>query len=175
MRIRIRHPASGILSTLDPGCKIIGFGIPNPNIPNPQQWSRNFHQTRISLTEEISINQTTSGHQMRKQWQPMKIPFNHSPTENYCCSTLYYYLLDWIFNWIGATLRKIICTVNQTRDNPKVSASQQSTTVLYGLTTVSRPSPSLYNIISSILGVLGNKCAGQHNLKTVQIREIMWK
>ncbi len=26
-----------------------------------------------------------------------------------------------------------------------------------------------------IRGVLGNKCAGQHNLKTVQIREIMWK
>ncbi len=24
-------------------------------------------------------------------------------------------------------------------------------------------------------GVLGNKCAGQHNLKTVQIREIKWK
>ncbi len=26
-----------------------------------------------------------------------------------------------------------------------------------------------------IRGVLGNKCAGQHNLKTVDIREIMWK
>ncbi len=26
-----------------------------------------------------------------------------------------------------------------------------------------------------VRGVLGNKCAGQHNLKTVQIREIMWK
>ncbi len=25
----------------------------------------------------------------------------------------------------------------------------------------------------NIRGVLGNKCAGQHNLKTVQIREIM--
>jgi hypothetical protein len=27
----------------------------------------------------------------------------------------------------------------------------------------------------TVRGVLGNKCAGQHNLKTVQIREIMWK
>jgi hypothetical protein len=27
----------------------------------------------------------------------------------------------------------------------------------------------------SVRGVLGNKCAGQHNLKAVQIREIMWK
>jgi hypothetical protein len=26
-----------------------------------------------------------------------------------------------------------------------------------------------------VRGVLGNKCAGQQNLKTVQIREIMWK
>ncbi len=26
-----------------------------------------------------------------------------------------------------------------------------------------------------IRGVFGNKCAGHHNLKTVQIREIMWK
>ena len=26
-----------------------------------------------------------------------------------------------------------------------------------------------------IRGVLGNKCAGQHNLKTVGIREMMWK
>jgi hypothetical protein len=26
-----------------------------------------------------------------------------------------------------------------------------------------------------VRGVLGNKCAGQHNLKTVEIREIMWK
>ncbi len=26
-----------------------------------------------------------------------------------------------------------------------------------------------------VRGVLGNKCAGPHNLKTVQIREIMWK
>jgi hypothetical protein len=26
-----------------------------------------------------------------------------------------------------------------------------------------------------VRGVLGNKCAGQHNLKTVQIREIMLK
>ncbi len=29
--------------------------------------------------------------------------------------------------------------------------------------------------IEDIRGVLGNKCAGQQNLKTVQIREIMWK
>jgi hypothetical protein len=28
---------------------------------------------------------------------------------------------------------------------------------------------------SKVRGVLGNKCAGQHNLKTVQIREVMWK
>ncbi len=27
----------------------------------------------------------------------------------------------------------------------------------------------------NVRGVLGNKCAGPHNLKTVQIREIMWK
>ncbi len=26
-----------------------------------------------------------------------------------------------------------------------------------------------------IRGVLGNKCAGHHNLKTVQIRDIVWK
>jgi hypothetical protein len=29
--------------------------------------------------------------------------------------------------------------------------------------------------IGLVQGVLGNKNAGQHNLKTVQIREIMWK
>jgi hypothetical protein len=33
-----------------------------------------------------------------------------------------------------------------------------------------RQNPVLYNV----RGVLGNKCAGPHNLKTVQIREIMW-
>jgi hypothetical protein len=27
----------------------------------------------------------------------------------------------------------------------------------------------------TVRGVLGNKCAGHHNLKTVKIREIMWK
>ncbi len=26
-----------------------------------------------------------------------------------------------------------------------------------------------------VWGMLGNKCAGQHNLKTVKVREIMWK
>jgi hypothetical protein len=26
-----------------------------------------------------------------------------------------------------------------------------------------------------VRGVLGNKCTGQSNLKTVQVREIMWK
>jgi hypothetical protein len=31
----------------------------------------------------------------------------------------------------------------------------------------------VYNV--HVRGVLGNKCAGQHNLKTVQIREIVWK
>ncbi len=28
---------------------------------------------------------------------------------------------------------------------------------------------------NDVRGVLGNKCAGQSNLKTVQVREIMWK
>ncbi len=38
------------------------------------------------------------------------------------------------------------------------------------------PSSQLsHSNILNVLGVLGNKCAGQHNLKTVQIREIMWK
>jgi hypothetical protein len=31
------------------------------------------------------------------------------------------------------------------------------------------------NFYIHVRGVLGNKCAGQHNLKTVQIRGIMWK
>jgi hypothetical protein len=29
--------------------------------------------------------------------------------------------------------------------------------------------------VANVQGVLGNKCAGQHNLKTVGIREMMWK
>jgi hypothetical protein len=33
--------------------------------------------------------------------------------------------------------------------------------------------PSLSSV--NVRGVLVNKCAGQHNLKTVLIREIMWK
>jgi hypothetical protein len=31
----------------------------------------------------------------------------------------------------------------------------------------------LPRVFKNVRGVLGNKCAGQHNLKTVQIREIV--
>jgi hypothetical protein len=33
----------------------------------------------------------------------------------------------------------------------------------------------LYEYVKSIRGVLGNKCAGQHDLKTVEIKEMVWK
>ncbi len=32
-----------------------------------------------------------------------------------------------------------------------------------------------FPVVEHLRGVLGNKCAGQHNLKTVEIREMMWK
>jgi hypothetical protein len=33
----------------------------------------------------------------------------------------------------------------------------------------------LPKLLACVRGVLGNKCAGHHNLKTVQMREIMFK
>ncbi len=32
-----------------------------------------------------------------------------------------------------------------------------------------------FNLFSHVRGVLGNKCTGHHNLKTIKIREIMCK
>ncbi len=34
---------------------------------------------------------------------------------------------------------------------------------------------TLFTQLAFVRGVLGNKCAGQYNLKTLQIRKIMWK
>jgi hypothetical protein len=48
--------------------------------------------------------------------------------------------------------------------------------VLYGDLGISKLQFLIFDFASKcIRGVLGNKCAGQHNLKTVQITEIIWK